>query len=71
MYEQTLHRWKYQALIDVGLIAGVKSTKSTQLWAANKRIKELEKELQLAKDVSGQFKTQALVPPKKSALSEK
>jgi transposase len=62
--EQTLHRWKNQALIDVGLIDGVDSAESAQLRAANKRIKTLEKELQLVKDASELFGAQAVVPPK-------
>lgn len=63
--EQTLHRWKHQALIDVGLIDGVDSAESAQLRAANKRIKTLEKELQLVKDASELFGAQAVVPPKR------
>ena len=64
--EQTLHRWKHQALIDVGLIDGVDSAESAQLRAANKRSKALEKELQLVKDASDLFDAQAVVPPKDS-----
>ncbi len=49
--EQTLHRWKYQALIDAGLIDGADSSENEALRAANKRIKLLEKELQLVEGV--------------------
>ena len=45
--EQTLHRWKHQALIDAGLVEGVDSTQNADLSAAKKRIKALEEELQL------------------------
>ena len=62
--EQTLHRWKHQALIDVGLIDGVDSAEGSELRAANKRIKALEKELQLVKDASELFDAEAVVPPK-------
>ena len=61
---QTLHRWKHQALVDVGLIDGVDSAEGAELRAANKRIKALEKELQLVKDASELFDAQAVVPPK-------
>ena len=43
--EQTLHRWKHQALVDQGMVDGVNSTESAQLRSANKRIKASEKEL--------------------------
>ncbi len=49
---QTLHRWKHQALIDVGLAEGINSTDSAAERAAHKRIKALEQELQLVKDAS-------------------
>ena len=62
--EQTLHRWKHQALIDVGLTDGVDSAEGAELRAANKRIKALEKELQLVKDPSELFDAQPVVPPK-------
>jgi len=62
--EQTLYRWKHQALIDEGMVDGVNSAESAQLRAANKRIKALEKELELVKDASELFDVQAVVPPK-------
>lgn len=43
--EQTLHRWKHQALIDARLVDGVDSNEHAQLRAARKRIKALEEEL--------------------------
>ena len=52
------------ALIDVVLIDGVDSAEGAELRAANKRIKALEKELQLVKDASELFDAQAVVPPK-------
>ena len=52
MPDQTLHRWKHQALIDVGLIDAVDSTEGAELRASNKRINALEKELQLVEDTS-------------------
>ena len=62
--EQTLHRWKHQALVDQGMVNSVNSTESADLRVANKRIKALEKELQLVKDASDLFDAQAVVPPK-------
>lgn len=62
--EQTLHRWKHQALIDAGLIDGVDSSEHAQLRAARKRIKALEKELQLVKEASDLFDRTAVVDPK-------
>ena len=62
--EQTLHRWKHQALIDVGLIDGVDSAEGSELREAKKRIKALEKEIQLVKDASELFDAEAVVPPK-------
>ena len=62
--EQTLHRWKHLALIDVGLIDGVDSAEGAELQAAKKRIKALEKELQLVKYASELLYAQALVPPR-------
>jgi hypothetical protein len=50
--EQTLVRWKYQALIDAGLVEGVDSTQNAELRAAKKRIKALEEELQLERGSS-------------------
>ena len=62
--EQTLHRWKRQALVDQGMVDGVNSTESAQLQEANRSIKVLGKELQLVKDASELFDAQAVVPPK-------
>jgi len=59
--EQTLHRWKHQALIDSGLAAGVDSTLSAALRAAHMRIKFLEKDLQLVKDASNIYDSLAVV----------
>jgi len=36
--EQTLHRWKHQALVDAGLANGIDSNENAELRAANKRI---------------------------------
>ena len=62
--EQTLHRWKHQALVDHGMVDGVDSAESDRLRAAIIRIKALENELQLVKDASELFDAQAVVPPK-------
>ena len=65
--DQTLHRWKHQALVGQGLVDGVNSAECAELRAANKRIEALEKELQLVKDASELFGSQAVAPPKKTA----
>jgi len=63
--EQTLHRWKHQALVDVGLSEGIDSTESAALRAAHKRIRSLEKELQLVKDASEIYDSLAGGGPKR------
>ena len=62
--EHTLHRWKRQAFIDAGLVDGIDSSKRHALRAAHKRIKFLEKELQLVKDASEIYDSLAVVDPK-------
>ena len=62
--EQTLHRWKHQALIDAGVKDGLDSQESAELRSLRKRIRVLEQELQLVKDASELFDAQAVVPPK-------
>ncbi len=62
--EQTLHRWKRQALIDAGCIDGMDSVESAALRAAHKRIRALERELQLVKDASEIYDSLAVVDPK-------
>lgn len=67
MPEQTLRRWKHQALVDQGLVDGMNSADSAQLRATNKRITALEKKLQLVTDTSELFDAQAalqfVLPP--------
>ncbi len=62
--EQTLHRWKHQALVDAGLVDGADSSEHVELRASRKRIEALEKELQLVKDASELFDRMAVVDPK-------
>ncbi len=62
--EQTLHRWKRQALIDAGVIDGIDSIESAALRAAHARIRALEKELRLVKDASEIYDSLAVVDPK-------
>ena len=69
--EQTLHRWKHQGLIDTGVKDGVDSRESAALSAANKRIKALEKELQLVKDASEIYDSLVVVDPKGGRPSRK
>jgi len=67
--EQTLHRWKHQGLIDAGLAEGIDSVESAALRSANKRIKALEKELQLVKDASEIYDSLVVVDPKEGRPS--
>jgi len=62
--KQTLHRWRHQALIDAGLVDGIDSIQGAALHEAHKRIKFLEKELQLVKDASEIYDYLAVVDPK-------
>ena len=62
--EQTMYRWKHQGLIDTGVKDGVDSRESAALRAASKRIKALEKELQLVKDASEIYDSLVVVGPK-------
>ncbi len=62
--DATLFNWKKQALIDAGQRSGQTSVQSTNLKAAERRIKELEAELALVKDASELFNSTAVVHPK-------
>jgi transposase-like protein len=67
----TLYRWKKQALIDAGRRPGAKSYEPDELARARKRIKDLERELELVKAASALFNGEAVVRPKGSARSSK
>ena len=43
--DQTIYVWRRQELIDTGLLPGIISTENAELWAARKRIAELEAEV--------------------------
>jgi len=68
--EQTLHRWKHQALIDAGLVEGVDSTQNAEL-RAKRRVTALEEELQLVREASSLFVSLAVVDPKEHRPSQK
>jgi transposase-like protein len=69
--EQTLYRWRRQALIDAGQRPGTKSYEADPLQAARRRLKELEAELKLVKAASALFAEGEPVNPKGSSrLSE-
>jgi transposase len=67
----TLHRWKHQALVDVGRKPGLKSYEPDELARARRRIKDLEAELELVKAASALFNGEEVVRPKGSAGSSK
>ncbi len=65
----TLHRWKRQALIDVGRKPGLKSYEPDELARARGQIKDLKAELEMVKAASALFNGQEVVRPKGSARS--
>ena len=60
----TLYRWKKQALIDDGLLPGVKSVETDELAKAQRTIRELQAELELVKTASALFNGEEPVSPK-------
>ncbi|MGY4649620.1 transposase-like protein [Mycobacterium sp. URHB0021] len=63
--QATLFRWKRQALIDAGVIAGIPSVEADDLAAAHERIAALEAELALTRDACELLDAAAVVPPKR------
>ena len=47
--DQTIYNWRRQDRIDSGLEPGVTSEEQAELWAARRRIVELETELAVTK----------------------
>jgi transposase-like protein len=68
--QETLYKWRRQALIDAGQRPGLKSYQADPLLAARRRIKELEAELKLVKAASALFEEGAVDPKGSSRLSE-
>lgn len=54
--EQSIYRWRRQALIDKGLVAGTTSAESAELAVAHRRIAQLETKLAIAMTVAEQLK---------------
>ena len=67
--QATLFRWKKQARIDAGFLAGTKSHEVDELTRAQRRIKDLEAELEMVKTASALFNGEEVVRPKGSAQS--
>lgn len=65
----TLYRWKKQARIDAGLLEGTKSHEVDELARAQRRIKDLETELEMVKAATAIFNGEEVVRPKGSARS--
>jgi transposase-like protein len=63
----TLHRWKRQALVDVGRELGPKSFEADPLAQARRTIRELEAELKLVKAASALFNEEEPPSPKGSS----
>ena len=63
--EETLYRWRRQALIDAGERPGAKSYEADPLQAARRRVKELEAELKLVKAASALFERGRCRPKRK------
>lgn len=68
--EETLYRWRRQALIDAGRRPGAKSFEADPLQAARRRIKELEAELKLVRAASDLFAEGGADPKGATRLSE-
>ena len=69
--DNTLYRWRRQALIDAGENPGLKSYEADRLAQARRRIKDLEAELKLVKAASAIFDETEVISPKGSTrLSE-
>ncbi len=60
--QATVYKWRNQQLIDAGLKAGLSTVQSAELVAANRRIRELEEEVEILRRASVALKE--LVPPK-------
>lgn len=68
--ENTLYKWRRQALIDAGRRPGVKSFEADPLAQARRRIKELEEELEITKAASAIFEEGSVDPKGSTRLSE-
>jgi transposase-like protein len=68
--QETLYKWRRQALIDAGQRPGLKSYQADPLLAARRRIKELEAELKMVKAASALFEEGTVDPKGSSRLSE-
>jgi len=68
--ENTLYKWRRQALIDVGRRPGIKSYEADPLQQARRRIKELEAELEVTKLASALFEEDAVDPKGSTGLSD-
>jgi transposase-like protein len=60
--QSCLYRWKQQDLVDRGLKQGQSTTESTQLAAAQQRIRDLEEEVKILRKAAAAV--EAVVPPK-------
>lgn len=65
----TLYRWKKQALADAWLAAGIKSHEVDELLRVQRRIRQLEAELEMVKAAKAIFDDEEVVRPKGSARS--
>ena len=68
--EETLYRWRRQALIDAGQRPGAKSFEADPLAQARRRIKELEAELKVVRAASALFEEGGGDPKGGTRLSE-
>ena len=64
IHQSTLHRWKRQDRIDLGLVSGISTCVSAELKAARRRIRELEAELAAVKRASELFDENRVMRPK-------
>jgi transposase len=62
--DATIYRWLDQDRIDHGEKPGATSTQNTELAAARKRVRELERELELVRKAAAIFDEQQKIRPK-------
>ena len=69
--DQTIYNWRRQDAVDHGLKPGTTSTEKAELWAARRRIAELETELAVTTWASELLKAQVVSPKDGSKRSRR
>lgn len=58
----TIYRWRRQAMIDAGRVAGTNSRVNAELVDARRRIRELEEELSATKPAASMLRDEGIRP---------